>query len=363
MCFPSYTLSRVRARSFPSARLPAGVLTYYVVDLGEANRLLALHFPATGPGANFSVVAYDLEYTGSPYSTRDARVKIIPFAWNRAHFLRLLTIARDGVVIVLDLWALGRIPQRVVQIFGDSAIIKVGVALKDDSIFCVRHYGVPVYNGWELSNLWKCMHPIIDVGPLTSHISVDDLARILLRRRVDKSEQNSAWGTPILSEEQIRYAILDAYILLPIYYAVRREYDLGIWPLFSTSAFAFNVDVVENGVVIQPGPQTRGSAVRVWGVGQPIPGAGAGDWAPSHPVLDSYRAGIYSDCRGLSTRRFFRKEVGVVATAVRTFIARVLTFSWFRVCRFLYVYDVEIFLLLSAIAFPAIAAYMYRWLV
>ena len=108
MCFPSYTLSRVRARSFPSARLPAGVLTYYVVDLGEANRLLALHFPATGPGANFSVVAYDLEYTGSPYSTRDARVKIIPFAWNRAHFLRLLTIARDGVVIVLDLWALGR---------------------------------------------------------------------------------------------------------------------------------------------------------------------------------------------------------------------------------------------------------------
>ena len=46
-------------------------------------------------------------------------------------------------------------------------------------------------------------------------------------------------------------AILDAYILLPIYYAVRREYDLGIWPLFSTSAFAFNVDVVENGTRVR----------------------------------------------------------------------------------------------------------------
>ena len=114
------------------------------------------------------------------------------------------------------------------------------------------------------------------------------------------------------------------------------------------------------GVVIQPGPQTRGSAVRVWGVGQPIPGAGAGDWAPSHPVLDSYRAGIYSDCRGLSTRRFVVKEVGLVAAAIWTFFTRVVTFSWFRACRFLYVYIVELSLLFSAIAVPAIAAYMYH---
>ncbi|KAI5822233.1 ribonuclease H-like protein [Schizophyllum commune Tattone D] len=359
MCFSSYPLSRVRARTFPPAQLPNDVVSHYVDDIGVANALLDLYFPATGPNANFPVVAYDLENSGMPYSTREARRKKIPFEWNSAHFLRLLTIARDGVVIALDLWALGRIPDRVIQIFADGAIIKVGVALKGDSIFCVRHYAVPVYNGWELSNLWKCMHPHMDVGPLTSCISVDDMARLLIGRRVDKSEQNSHWGDTILSEEQIRYAILDAYILLPIYHAVRREYDSGVWPLFDTSAFAFNVDIVENGLVVQPGPQTKGSAVRVWGVGQPIPVGDGGDWAPTHPVLDSYRTGICSDCRTLATRRFITKEVKIVATSVYTFIAHILTFSWFRICRFVYVYYVELLVILSILAVPAIARVMY----
>ena len=114
---------------------------------------------------------------------------------------------------------LSAIPARVVQIFADPFIIKVGIELKSmcvpvfcypsltplagDCILLLRHYAVPVYNGWELSQLWKCMHPSIDVAPLTSHISLDDMARILLGVRLNKEMQTSDWSSLILSVAQI----------------------------------------------------------------------------------------------------------------------------------------------------------------
>ena len=55
------------------------------------------------------------------------------------------------------------------------------------------------------------MHPSIEAGPLTSHISLDDMARITVGVRVMKEMQRSDWGTSILTEEQID---CELYLLL-----------------------------------------------------------------------------------------------------------------------------------------------------
>lgn len=47
------------------------------------------------------------------------------------------------------------------------------------------------------------MHPSIEAAPLTSHISLDDMARITLGVRLIKEMQRSDWGVSILSIEQI----------------------------------------------------------------------------------------------------------------------------------------------------------------
>ena len=103
----SFPLSYARSRTFHSVTLPASVRTFYAVTMARANALLAAHFPTTGPGANFNIVAFDVEYTGRKHSDSAIRPMQIPLARGQSHFLRLLTIARDGVVIAFDLLALG----------------------------------------------------------------------------------------------------------------------------------------------------------------------------------------------------------------------------------------------------------------
>ncbi|KAL1732593.1 ribonuclease H-like domain-containing protein, partial [Schizophyllum commune] len=289
-----FPISYARSRLFSPASLPAFVRTFYAVSMAHANQLLATHFPSTGPGSNFTVIAFDIEYTGRKHGDVPIRTMHIPLPRGGSHFLRLLTIARDGVVIAFDLLALGAIPPRIVEMFRNPDIIKIGVELKGDSVLVIRHYAVPVYNGWELSQLWKSMHPSIEAAPLTSHISVDDMARITLGIRLNKLMQTSDWATPVLSVEQIEYALLDAYILLPIFRVVREEYEQNVWAHFSPSSFAFNVDFAINGVVVPAGPQTVGSDIHVWGVGNAVPVEAREDWAPSHAILDGYNAAPYS---------------------------------------------------------------------
>ncbi|KAL1674015.1 ribonuclease H-like domain-containing protein, partial [Schizophyllum commune] len=288
-----YPLSYVRSRSFPRATLPAAVRAFYVVDMAHANDLLTRYFPSTGPASNLTVVPFDIEYVGRKRSDRDMRTVGVPVPRSNDHYLRLLTIVRDGVVIAFDLLALGDIPLRVREIFRDPFIIKVGIELKGDSILLLRHFAVAVYNGWELSHLWKCMHPSIEVAPLTSHISLDDMARITLGVSVDKEMQTSNWSALFLSVAQIKYALIDAYILLPIFDTVALEYERRLWSSFTPAAFAFNADLVSNGAVVVPGPATTGGHIHVWGAGTPIPLNAAGDWAPRHAVLDAYNGGIF----------------------------------------------------------------------
>ncbi|KAL1711982.1 ribonuclease H-like domain-containing protein [Schizophyllum commune] len=343
-----YPLSYVRSRTFPRAALPATIRSFYVVDMAHANDLLARHFPATGPASNITVVPFDIEYVGRKRSDRDMRTIGVPVPRGGNHYLRLLTIVREGVVIAFDLLALGDIPVRVREIFRDPFIVKVGIELKGDSVLLLRHFAVAVYNGWELSHLWKCMHPSIEVAPLTSHISLDDMARIGLGVSVNKDMQTSDWSALFLSIPQIDYAILDAYILLPIFRIVALEYEQRLWSTFSPTAFAFNADLVSNGAVVVPGPATTGDHIHVWGVGTPIPTNTAGDWAPRHAVLDSYNGGLFADCRSTAVSRFFAREVGLACLAVW----RMGYFTCYRVDRWLSIHSRTLFFFAVFVAPP-----------
>ena len=86
------------------------------------------------------------------------------------------------------------------------------------------------------------------------------------------------------------------------------------------------------GVVIPAGPQTLGSNIHVWGVGDAVPVDARGDWAPTHSVLDGYNAAPYSDCRSTSPRRFYSRELKALSVPAR----RIAIYTYFRVERWLY---------------------------
>ncbi|KAL1712054.1 ribonuclease H-like domain-containing protein [Schizophyllum commune] len=328
-----FPLSYARSRMFPTATLPGTVRSFYVVNIVHANTLLAQHFPSSGPGSDFSSVAFDIEFVGRKHSDRVMQTLRVPIAQQNGHYLRLLTVAREGVVITLDLVALGALPVRIKEILGNPAIIKVGIDLKGDSILLLRHFAIAIRNGWELSHLWKCLNPSVEAAPLTSHISLDDMARIILGVQIDKAPQTSDWSIRILSVAQIKYALLDAYILVPMLRVVLQQYESRASHDFTPASFAFNADFVSDGVVIVPGYGTMGSDIRVWAAGFPAPTTSGEEWAPRHPILDQYKSSLYVDCRSVPAAAFLARELGLAVLA----LWKVYFFSFYRVQRWLHV--------------------------
>ena len=106
------------------------------------------------------------------------------------------------------------------------------------------------------------------------------------------------------------------------------------------------------GAVVQPGATTIGRHIRVWGVNEPVPSTASGDWAPRHLILDAYNAAIWSDCRSMAPGRFFKREGKAIAAAVW----KTCVYSYYRSCRWVYVYSLRFVAFLACLLIPVIIA-------
>lgn len=102
-----------------------------------------------------------------------------------------------------------RLPDPLIEIFQNPAIIKVGVAIKDD-IRLLR--GVRPFEASGFIDLQSMVKPY----NITA-LSLRAMATVVLGFRISKAQQLSNWDAPILTEAQCRYAATDAWACYQIY--------------------------------------------------------------------------------------------------------------------------------------------------
>jgi len=101
------------------------------------------------------------------------------------------------------------VPESLVKLLEDPAIVKVGVAIHDDL---------------KAMNVLSKFSPegFIELQSFVKKFNIQDnglrkLAGNILNIKISKSQQLSNWEAPVLTESQIRYAATDAWVCYEIY--------------------------------------------------------------------------------------------------------------------------------------------------
>lgn len=107
------------------------------------------------------------------------------------------------------------VPPKLAALLGNPKILKVGAAVHDD-IRGLQEYRRFIPKGFV--DLQR-MAPAYGI----EEKSVRKMAAIILKKRVSKSQQLSNWESSHLSDAQLRYAAVDAWICREMYYRLREE--------------------------------------------------------------------------------------------------------------------------------------------
>ncbi len=107
------------------------------------------------------------------------------------------------------------VPPKLAALLGSPRILKIGAAVHDD-IRGLQEYRKFVPKGF------------VDLQRLAPSFGIEEksvrkMAAIILKKRVSKSQQLSNWESSHLSEAQLRYAAIDAWICREMYYKLNAE--------------------------------------------------------------------------------------------------------------------------------------------
>jgi ribonuclease D len=124
---------------------------------------------------------------------------------NQVALLQLATATQAFLIRV----KMTGLPNQLISIFENPAIIKAGVAIRDDikSLQKIRHFEPKGF---------------IDLQQFTQSYGIEDnslkkLTAIILNQRISKSERLTNWDNKILTRKQKRYAATDAWVCYEIY--------------------------------------------------------------------------------------------------------------------------------------------------
>lgn len=122
--------------------------------------------------------------------------------------IALLQLSTGENAYVFRLQQLG-MPQELVSILTDPAIIKVGAAVRDDI------HGLNWYSRFEAGGFADLQTIAEKFG--IEEKSVRKMSAIILGIRVSKSQQLSNWESSKLSDAQLKYAAIDAWVCREMY--------------------------------------------------------------------------------------------------------------------------------------------------
>lgn len=122
--------------------------------------------------------------------------------------IALLQLSTGENAYVFRLQQLG-MPQELVSILTDPSIIKVGAAVRDDI------HGLNWYSRFEAGGFADLQAIAEKFG--IEEKSVRKMSAIILGIRVSKSQQLSNWESSKLSDAQLKYAAIDAWVCREMY--------------------------------------------------------------------------------------------------------------------------------------------------
>ncbi len=122
--------------------------------------------------------------------------------------MAILQLSGRDRVYIFRLQQLG-VPQRLAALLSNGGILKIGAAVHDD-IKGLRGYRDFAANGF------------VDLQKLAGEYGIEEksvrkMAAIILKKRVSKSQQLSNWESAQLSEAQLKYAAIDAWVCREMY--------------------------------------------------------------------------------------------------------------------------------------------------
>jgi len=130
------------------------------------------------------------------------------FRKGESYPVALLQMALPDIVYLLRLNQQG-LPDPIRGIMEDAALMKVGIAPRDDIRELRRDFDCQPRNVVALDKVCRSRgYKVTSARKLTA---------LILGRRISKSQQTSNWAQPVLTPAQIAYAATDAWICQEIY--------------------------------------------------------------------------------------------------------------------------------------------------
>ncbi len=107
------------------------------------------------------------------------------------------------------------VPPKLAALLGNPKVLKIGAAVHDD-IRGLQEYRRFIPKGF------------VDLQRLAPSYGIEEksvrkMSAIILKKRVSKSQQLSNWESSHLSDAQLRYAAIDAWICREMYYRLMAE--------------------------------------------------------------------------------------------------------------------------------------------
>lgn len=126
--------------------------------------------------------------------------------------MAILQLSGDERAYIFRLQQVG-VPTKLAGLLGNPFVLKVGAAVHDD-IKGLQEYRPFTPKGF------------VDLQKLAPEYGIEEksvrkMAAIILKKRVSKSQQLSNWESAQLSEAQLRYAAVDAWICKEMYHKLK----------------------------------------------------------------------------------------------------------------------------------------------
>ncbi|KAJ6522939.1 ribonuclease H-like domain-containing protein [Mycena vulgaris] len=141
---------------------------------------------------------------------------VFPVAWSNIG-LRLIQIARDDTVWVLDMWKIRAVPVELVRILTAIDIQKTGAGLTKDIMVIWDDVRVEMKNLVDVGMMAKLLlsekYPKMAYGNLALKTCVEDILGFELSKELTTSD----WKAKELTDAQIEYAGLDAIACIRLY--------------------------------------------------------------------------------------------------------------------------------------------------
>ena len=134
------------------------------------------------------------------------------------HKISLVQISNLDHCVLFRLNKIG-FPKELADLLADEKVMKVGLALRDDFAGLNRLHRFKPANHIDIQSIAK-EYGILELG-------LQKVFAIVFGRKISKSQQLTNWESPILTEQQQRYAATDAWASLLIYMQLLREKKLS----------------------------------------------------------------------------------------------------------------------------------------